>query len=71
MPLFSESQKGFIKKATGCSEHGIILNELLHNAKQNRKSLIVTATDFTNAFGSLPHELIMSTMKQGNLPMWM
>jgi hypothetical protein len=69
--IFSDSQKGFIKKTNGCSEHGIILNELFHNANRNRENLVVTAIDFTNAFGSVPHELIMSTMKQRNFPSWM
>jgi hypothetical protein len=68
--IFSDNQKGFIKKTNGCSEHGIILNELLHNAHRNKESLVVTAIDFTNAFGSVPHELIMSTMKQRNFPEW-
>jgi hypothetical protein len=68
--IFSDSQKGFIKKSNGCSEHGIILNELLHNANRNKEGLVVMAIDFTNAFGSVPHELIMSTMKQRNFPNW-
>jgi hypothetical protein len=66
--IYSDSQKGFIKKTNGCSEHGIILNELLHNVHRNREGLVVTAIDLTKAFGSVPHELIMSAMKQWNLP---
>jgi hypothetical protein len=46
------------------------LNELLYNAHRNREDLVVTAIDFTNAFGSVPHELIMSVMKQQNFPVW-
>jgi hypothetical protein len=68
--VFSDSQKGFIQKTNGCSEHGIILNELLYNAHRNKEDLVVTAIDFTNAFGSVPHELIMSVMKQRNSPVW-
>jgi hypothetical protein len=30
----------------------------------------VTAIDFTNAFGSVPHELIMSVMRQRRFPEW-
>jgi hypothetical protein len=48
--IYSDSQKGFIKKTNGCSEHGIILNELLHNANRNREDLVMTTIDFTNAF---------------------
>jgi hypothetical protein len=46
------------------------LNELLYNAHRNREGLVVTAIDFTNAFGSVPHELIMSTMQQRNFAEW-
>jgi hypothetical protein len=68
--LFSDHQKGFIKKTNGCTEHGIILNELFHDARRNNKGLVITAIDFTTAFGSVPHELILSAMKQRNFPDW-
>jgi hypothetical protein len=68
--IFSDKQEGFIQKTNGCSEHGILLNELLYDAHRNRSNLVVTAIDCTNAFGSVPHELIMSTMKQRNCPSW-
>jgi hypothetical protein len=66
--IFSDTQKGFIQKTNGCSEHGIDLNELLYEAHRNRDNLVVITIDFTNAFGSVPRELIMSTMKQRNFP---
>jgi hypothetical protein len=47
------------------------LNELPHSANRNRESLVVTAIDFTNAFGLVSHSLIMSTIKQRNFPDWM
>jgi hypothetical protein len=68
--LFSDGQKGFIKKTNGCSEHGIILNEPLDDANRSNQALIVTAFDFTNAFGSVPHGLIMSAMRQRGCPEW-
>jgi hypothetical protein len=66
--VLSDSQKSFIKKTNGCSEHEIILNELMHDASRTRKSLIVTAIDFTSAFGSVPSELTMPVMRQRNFP---
>jgi hypothetical protein len=30
----------------------------------------MTAIDFSNAFGSVPQDLIMSTVKQLNFPVW-
>jgi hypothetical protein len=68
--VFSDSQKSFIQKTNGCSEHGIMLNELLDNAHRNREDLVVAAIDLTNAFGSVPHELIMSPIKQQDFPVW-
>jgi hypothetical protein len=69
--IYSDNQKGFIKKTNDCRKQGIILNELLHDANRNKQSLVATASDFTNAFGSVPHELIMSMMKQRNFSTWM
>jgi hypothetical protein len=60
--LFSDGQKSFIKKINGCSEHGIILNELLHDANQKKEPLIVTAINFAHTFRSVQHELIISAM---------
>jgi hypothetical protein len=57
-------------KINGWSEYGIVMNELFYEAHRNRDNLVVTAIDFTKAFGSVPHELIMSTMKQRNFPRW-
>jgi hypothetical protein len=69
--IFSETQKGSIQKTNGCSEHGIVLSELLYEAHRNKNNLVVTATHFTNAFGSVPHESILSTVRQQNFPPWM
>jgi hypothetical protein len=52
------------------SEHSIILNDFCRDAKKTRKDLIVTAIDFTKAFGSVPH-VITSMLKQLNFPIWM
>jgi hypothetical protein len=68
--IYSDVQKGFIQKTNGCTEHGIILNELFQHAKRSKRTLAMTAIDFANAFGSVPHELIMSTMRQRNFPAW-
>jgi hypothetical protein len=68
--VFTDPQRCFIKKTTGCSEHGIMLNELFLDAPRRHKGLVMTIIDFTNAFGSVPHELIMSTMRQRNFPEW-
>jgi hypothetical protein len=68
--FFADSQNSFIQKTSGCSEHGIIFNELLHIANRNNEALIVTTIDFTRAFGSVPQELVMTTMQQRDFPEW-
>ncbi|MDR3078594.1 MAG: hypothetical protein LBU15_00990 [Rickettsiales bacterium] len=68
--IFTYPQKGFIKKTNGCSEHGIMLNELFLDARRGHNGLVMTTIDFTNAFGSVPHQLIMSMMRQRNFPEW-
>jgi hypothetical protein len=66
--IYADAQKAFIKKTNGCSEHNIFLNELFQDPKRKNKNLIVTAINFSNAFDSVPHDLIMSTLKQLNFP---
>jgi hypothetical protein len=68
--IYIDAQKGFIEKTNGYSEHGILLDELFQDAKRKNNDLIVTAIDFSNAFDSVPHDLIMSTLKQLNLSIW-
>jgi hypothetical protein len=68
--IYVDAQKGFIKKTNRCSEHGILLNGLFQDVKRKNKDLIVTVIDFWNAFGSVPHDLIILTLKQLNFPTW-
>jgi hypothetical protein len=60
----------FIKKTSGCSECGVLLNELFQDGKRKNKDLLVIAIDFSNAIGSVPHNLIVSTLKQLNFRIW-
>jgi hypothetical protein len=68
--IYADAKKGFIKRMNGRNEHSILLHELFENAKRKNKDLIVTAIDFSNAFDSIPHHLITSTLKQLNFPIW-
>jgi hypothetical protein len=65
-----DAQKDSLEKTSECSERGILLNELFQDAKRKNKDLLVTAIDFPNALGSVPHDLIISTLKQLNFPIW-
>ena len=54
----SEEQLGF-EATEGCSEHIHELQTCLQHAYRNKKSITVCFLDLSNAFGSVPHELIM------------
>ena len=66
--FYSKTQKGFIQKCNGCTEHSILINELMAQANRDKTSLIATTIDCTNAFGSVPHALIFEVMKAMNIP---
>jgi hypothetical protein len=66
----SDSQKGFIKTGNGCNEYGIMLNELLRIADRNRENLAVMGIDSRNTFRWVPQELVMSIMRERNVPPW-
>jgi hypothetical protein len=68
--IYVDTQKGFIKKTNGCSKYGILLNALFQDAKKKNKDLMATVIDFSNAFGSIPYSLIISTLKQLNFLIW-
>ena len=59
--IFHHSQKGFTTDP-GCSEHISVLNEIIHSSKRIESSLHMLTIDFTNAFGSVPHDLIFDTL---------
>jgi hypothetical protein len=62
--IFSTEQKGFIEGCNGCCEHSIFLNELFAHTHRKHKGIIACQIDFTNAFGSVPQEMIYAHMEQ-------
>ena len=66
--IFSEEQKGFIENRDGCFQNAIAIQELLADAQRHNKQLLVTTLDFRNAFGSVPHDLIKTVLKQKGFP---
>ena len=66
--FLTRTQKGFIRKCNGCTEHSILLNELMAHTRRTKGDLIATTIDCTNAFGSVPHNLIFEVMKTMNIP---
>ena len=63
-------QKAFPPGINGTIEHNVILEEIISQAKTktNNKTVHVTFFDLEDAFGSVPHPLIIHTLKKFNVP---
>ncbi|EFP02084.1 hypothetical protein CRE_17641 [Caenorhabditis remanei] len=65
--IMSKCQRGF-QEREGCNESIGILRSAIDVAKGKRSHLSVAWLDLTNAFGSVPHELIESTLSAYGFP---
>ena len=60
---FSDAQKGFLA-FDGCAEHNFLLRTLMTDSRRRKHNLALTWLDLRDAFGSVPHYLMLSTMKR-------
>ena len=49
-------------------EHSAILSQLIREAKAEKKDLVVTWLDIANAYGSIPHSLILLALRRAHVP---
>jgi hypothetical protein len=68
LQIFSRSQKGFVQAQAGCMEHAVLTREMISHATLHHRNLYMVQIDFSNAFGSVPHELILYNMYSTGLP---
>merc|ERR1712039_801923 len=61
-------QKGGVPGVSGCLEHTAVVSQLIREAKKKKKNLVVTWLDIANAYGSIPHELIMKSLSEAHIP---
>ena len=61
-------QKAFLKGISGCTEHNVVIHELLSHAKSKSRSIHVTWFDLADAFGSVNHNLIHFTLQRHDFP---
>jgi len=61
-------QKGFWPKSDGLSEHTEMLSYLMHDAKRNMRTVVITLLDLKNAFGEAHHNLIRSCLNFHHVP---
>lgn len=64
----TSTQKGFISGINGAMEHNFAVNSLLENARANGLLIFITFLDLRNAFGSIPHKLILDMLQHIQLP---
>ena len=61
-------QKAYIDGVNGCVEHITMVQEIIDNATNNKKSAHLTWFDLEDAFGSLSHDLISYVFEYYNIP---
>ena len=61
-------QKGGVPDISGCLEHTSVISQMIREAKAGKKDLVVTWLDLANAYGSIPHHLIMEALKNTHVP---
>ena len=60
--ILSEKQKS-ARPTEGCYEHTYILKADVGQARRNKKKLSLAWLDLRNAFGSVPHSVIITTLR--------
>lgn len=61
-------QKGGISGVPGCLEHTGVVTQLIREARENNGDLTVLWLDLANAYGSIPHKLVETTLTKHHVP---
>ena len=60
-----------MEKISGCLKHCSIIWHALKKAQAQRSNLAITSFDIANAYGSIPHKLIVFALhRYGVCPQW-
>ena len=62
------TQKAFLKGINGCIEHIQIIQEIIQDAKQKKRTVHFSWYDLSDAYGSIPHNLIEFSLKHYHVP---
>ena len=65
-----DSTKSFLPGINGYIEHNIMLDEIISQAKAKKKTMHITFFDLEDAFGSVPHGLLLTTMHAKSPGAW-
>ena len=52
----------------GCIEHNLTMEEIIKDARKQKRTAHITFFDLEDAFGSVPHNLIQETLRRNHLP---
>ena len=61
-------QKGSIRQTPGCVEHTAMVWTALKDARKYDKSIVALWLDLANAYGSVPHKLIIFALRRYGVP---
>jgi hypothetical protein len=61
--LISKVQRGFSNRE-GCAENIALMRGAIDNTRSEKRDLAIAFLDLTNAFGSVPHELIQHSLRK-------
>lgn len=61
-------QKGGVPGILRCIKHNSVISKIIEEAEWNQGDLAVLLLDLTNAYGTLPHKLVESTLKAYHVP---
>ena len=56
------------RPSEGCYEHTFLLKSLVGDARRNQKDVYLAWLDLRNAFGSIPHQAIFTTLNHIGIP---
>jgi hypothetical protein len=66
--MFDIEQKGFVPGRAGCVEYAAIANAIINDAVEKKKQLYILSLDLRDAFGSIPHDLILDNLTSTGTP---
>ena len=69
--VFVLSKKPLFPGVSGDREHDCVMSGVIKHIKHTKKTLHITFFDLVNAFGSVPHDETMHSLKQNNIPQQM
>lgn len=64
----TSAQKGGVPKVPGCIEHTGVVTQLIREARGGKGDLAVLGLQLANAYGSIPHKLVETSLDQSHIP---